>query len=348
MKTVFLTDIRKMEVRQAPEPQIQRPDDVLMRVETVGVCGSDIHYFVSGRIGQQVVKFPWIVGHECSGIVQEIGPAVKGLKKGQRVAVDPLIPCGRCDQCAAGRPHTCRSQKFLGVPGQLEGCLSEYLVMPGECLYPAPGGMNGVRTALIEPLAIGLYSQRVGGDPGGKKVAILGNGPIGLCVLLSLRAAAAASGGCTVYCTDLIDERLAVAGRLGADWTGNPNKQDVVAEILRREPAGVDLVFECCGKQETVDQSGRLLRPGCKMVLVGIPEFDRFSFDMNYWRRKELTIRNVRRQNNTTADAIQMVADGRINVDPLATHSFTLDQTAEAFDLVADYRDGVVRAMVNL
>jgi L-iditol 2-dehydrogenase len=190
MKAAFLADLRRLDVREAPEPRLDNPRDVLLRIETVGVCGSDLHYFRAGGIGAQVVKFPWVVGHECAGTVLEIGPEVQHLRPGQLVVVDPLVACGGCDQCLAGRPHTCRRQRFLGCPGQLAGAMAERLILPGECCFPVPEGMTAVQATLVEPFSIGLYAQRMAHLHDGAKLAILGCGPIGLCALMACRAPA--------------------------------------------------------------------------------------------------------------------------------------------------------------
>lgn len=344
MKAAVLTGIRSIEIREVPEPAMRGGDDVLLSVNVVGVCGSDMHYYRTGRIGQQVVKFPWLVGHEAAGTVLKVGPGAGDLRPGQRVAIEPLVACGRCDQCLAGRRHTCRKQVFLGVPDQLAGCLAERLVMPGRCCLPIPDGMTMDQAALVEPFAIGLYAQRRFGRPKGQNIAILGSGPIGLCVLSVLKAA----GPCKVYVTDLLDGRLSVAARCGADWTLNAAGRDAVAAIGDLCPLGVDCVFECAGKQETLDQAARLLTPGGTLVMVGIPAGDRVSFDMNYLRRRELTLLNIRRQNECVRPAIEMLAGGQVNLDALVTHRFRLDQAQQAFDLVADYRDGVVKAMIDV
>ena len=343
VKAAFLTGIRKVEIRQAPDPVRQSDDDVLLRIQAVGVCGSDMHYYRTGRIGNLVVEYPFIVGHECAGTVVEAGPK-SPLAAGQCVAIDPLVVCGQCDQCLAGRFHTCRKQRFLGCPGQLAGSLAEYLVMPSRCCYPIPDSLTFDQAVMSEPLSIGLWTVKLARRTAGKKIAVLGCGPIGMCTLLALRAA----GPCTVYATDLREERLRATRRLGADWTGNPTRQDVVAEILRLQGDGLDLVFEAAGEQETLDQAVQLLRPGGTLAMVGIPEGDRVSFDVSNMRRKELTIQNVRRQNECVAPAIELIADGRVNVDAMITHRFSLDETAGAFEIAADYRDGIVKGMIHL
>ncbi|MEJ2009946.1 MAG: alcohol dehydrogenase catalytic domain-containing protein [Acidobacteriota bacterium] len=319
------------------------PRSVLLRVETVGVCGSDVHYYTTGRIGSVTAKYPEWTGHECAATVVEIGEDVEHLKVGQHVAVDPLIRCGKCDQCLAGREHTCRNQGFLGSPGQATGALAEYLVMPESSCFAVPNSMTMVQAAVVEPLSIGVYAQRLAAMQPGAKIAILGSGPIGLCVLLACRAAC----DCRTYVTDLLDERLEVARRCGAVWVGNANRIDVVRAIRETEPLGVDYVFECAGQQETLDQAVEVLKPGGTVLVIGIPETDRVSFNIHDLRRKEIRLQNVRRQNQCIDAAINLVASGTINVDQLVTHHFPLADAKRAFDLVAGYRDGVVKTIVH-
>lgn len=343
MKAAVLTGIRQIEVRDVPAPAIAAPNDVLIKVGTVGVCGSDVHYYTTGRIGSQVVQYPYIVGHEGAGTVEAVGPDVTRVKPGDRIAIEPAISCFECDQCRAGRPHTCRKLRFLGCPGQIEGCLAEYLVMPEPSCYPIPEGMTLTRAALSEPLAIGVYATRSAGSLAGLKVGILGAGPIGLSVL----AAAMAAGTASVFVTDLLDYRLEAARRAGATWTGNPAQTDVVGDIAALEPGGLDVVFECCGQQEALDQATDLLKPGGRLLIVGIPEVDRVSFSIDSLRRKELTIQNVRRQNHCVQPTLDALAAGTMNVDYFVTHRFPIERVAEAFDIVSGYRDGVIKAMID-
>jgi len=344
VKAAFLTDIERVEVREAPQPRLSRDDEVKLRVETVGVCGSDMHYYRTGRIGDQVVRFPWTIGHEFSGVVVEVGRDVKHLRVGRRVAVDPVQVCGRCDQCLAGREHTCRNQAFLGNPGECPGALAEFAVVQGRCCHPVPETMTAAQAALIEPFSIGLYACRLAGGLSGKAVAILGCGPIGLSVLLAIKQAS----DCRVYMTDIRDNRAALARSLGANWIGNPETTDVVGEILRAEPLGVDFAYECAGEQQTVDHCTGLLKPGGTLMLVGIPEANRLSFEMNAMRRNELIVRNVRRQNKCVAPAIELIAAGEIDLEAMVTHHFSMDETPTAFETVAHYRDDVVKALIHV
>ena len=340
---MMLTGIRQMEMQEIPTPAIVNDNDVLIKMKTIGVCGSDVHYYVSGKIGAQVVKYPFPVGHEGAGVVEKIGKGVKHLKLGDRVAIEPAMPCGECDQCKAGRPHTCRKLKFLGCPGQANGCLSEYIVMPEHSCMKMSDKMTFDQAAISEPLAIGVYAVQQSVPMKGAKVGILGAGPIGESVLLP----SLAQGAAKVFVTDKIDRRLDLAKKNGAFWTGNPSKVDVVAEVTKLEPLMLDVVFECCGQQEAIDQALLLLKPGGKLMIVGIPETDRLSFKVDTMRHREVTIYNVRRQNNCAEKALKMIDNGLFKVDNWATHRFKFSDTKKAFDLVADYRDGVLKAMID-
>jgi len=340
---MMLTGIRQMEMKQVPDPMLVNDTDVLIRMKVIGVCGSDVHYYKSGKIGSQVVQYPFPVGHEGAGEVVKVGPKVQRVKPGDRIAIEPAMPCWKCDQCKAGRPHTCRKLKFLGCPGQADGCLSEYIIMPETSCFPIPEQMSYDEAAISEPLAIGLYAVNGSIPMEGAKVGILGFGPIGMSVLLP----AIAKGASKVYVTDKIDERLELARRNGAVYAGNPDKQDVVQEIVAGEPEMLDVVFECCGQQEAVDQAIDLLKPGGKLMIIGIPEFDRWSFPVDKMRHKEVTVQNVRRQNETLDETLEMIAKQRVDVNPMATHRFSFDDTKAAFDLVSEYKDGVMKAMID-
>ncbi len=340
-----LTGIREMEMAEIPTPEIKDPKDVLVKMKTVGVCGSDVHYFLTGKIGCQVVEYPYPVGHECAGIVEKTGNAVTKVKPGDRIAIDPAMPCWECDQCKAGRPHTCRTLKFLGSPMQADGCLSEYIVIPEDSCFPIKDSMTFDQAALTEPLSVGAYAIKLSIPMKGKQIGILGCGPIGTSVLL----AALSLGAKEVYVTDKLDYRLEMAKNSGAFWTGNPDKTDIVKEISGKEPLLLDAVFECCGQQDAVFQAVDILKPGGKLVIIGIPpELDNWQFPVDKLRHQEICIQNVRRQNHCVNKAIDMIDNKEINVDGMVTHRFALEDTKEAFELVAEYKDGVMKAMIDI
>ncbi len=343
MKAVQLTGIKQMELADIPRPGIKNDNDVLLKIEVVGVCGSDVHYYETGRIGSQVVQYPYLVGHECSATVEEIGGAVTRVKIGDEVVVEPARSCHKCDQCRAGRENTCRNLRFLGTPGQGDGCLCEYIIMPDECCFPTNGNISLAEGVVCEPFAIGLYSVRQAQMAKNAKSAILGSGPIGLSCLVAAQAQHAE----TVYMTDKIEQRMQIAKKAGAAWVGNPENEDIVKAILQQEPLGLDVVYECAGQQETLDEAIELLRPGGRLIFIGIPRGERVSFSIDKIRRKEITIVNIRRQNRCTQRAIDLIASGSACLDFMITHRFKLEQTQEAFDLVAAYRDGVVKAIIE-
>jgi len=344
MKAAVLTALRQMEFRDVEQPKIQQDTEVLLKVERVGVCGSDVHYYETGRIGRQIVEYPFIIGHECSATVEAIGSSVTRVKVGDEVAVDPAVPCQKCEQCRMGRENTCGDLRFLGCPGQGGGCLCEYIIMPQDSCFPTAGAITLEQAALCEPFSIGVYSVKSAQMPQNAKIAILGTGPIGLSVLLAAKVAKAAK----IYVTDKIDTRLVAAQGAGANWTGNPNDIDIVSEILTAEPPGLDVVIECCGQQDALDQAFDLLKPGGRLVIIGTARKERISFDIDTFKRKELSIRYIRRQNHCVQAAIDLIASGQVSVDFMITHHFPLEQTKEAFDLVADYRDGVIKAIISV
>lgn len=343
MRAMKLTGIRQMELMKVPDPEIQDDHDVLIRMMSVGVCGSDVHYYTTGRIGTQIVQYPFMVGHEGAGIVEKVGPAVNTLKPGDHVAIDPAMPCFDCDQCKAGRYNTCRHLCFLGCPGQAEGCLCDFLVMPESSCFKIDNRLNFEQAAISEPLAIGVYAVKSSIPMKGAKVGILGCGPIGMSVLLP----ALEQGAQKVYVSDKIDARLNIALQSGASWIGNTTRIDVVKEIIKEEPLLLDVVFETCGQQDAVDQALDLLKPGGKLMLIGIPEVERISFVMDKMRRKEICVQNVRRQNGCVRETLDKIANGTYRVKDWVTHRFPLEQAQDAFELVANYHDGVLKAMIE-
>jgi len=344
MQVAYFTGLRELEIREEEKPSLDRDDEVLVRIERVGVCGSDVHYYARGGIGDQRLSYPATLGHECAGTIEQVGPAVTGLGPGTRVAIDPAITCGECDQCRAGRVNTCRKLRFMGCPGEAPGAVAEYRVLPAANCLPIPDAMTLDQAVLVEPLAIALYAAKLGEVYPAARIAVFGAGPIGLGVLLCCKATAP----CSVYVTDLLGPRVEMARRLGADWAGNPQDDDVVAEIARHEPWGLDLAFECSGDAACIDQAQSLLTPGGTLVLVGIPEEERIPFDVHTMRRRELTLKNVRRQKGCVAPTIRLIGEGHVDADPMVTHRFPLADIRDAFELVAGYRDGVVKAMIDL
>ena len=343
MQAFQLTDLRSMELHEVPDPVIRQPTDVIIRMGAVGVCGSDIHYYRTGRIGSQVVEYPFTVGHECAGVVAEVGSEVSLIAVGDRVAIEPAMTCGKCDQCRTGRENTCRHNRFLGCPGQAEGSMSEYLVMPQQNCFKIEDHLSLAEATISEPLAIAIYAVRQAGLNKHHQIGILGMGPIGRTVML-----AALDEGCeNIFCTDKIDARCAAAEHAGASWAGNPKQLDVVDKVLEHVSLGLDIVFECCGQQDALDQAVDMLKPGGKLVIIGIPEVATITFKPERIRRREITLINIRRQRECVQPALDLIAKHQAAVDGMITHHFGFSESKAAFDMVADYRDGVVKAMIE-
>lgn len=344
MKAAQLTGIRQLEILDVPDPIIKNDDDVLIRMNTVGICGSDVHYYVNGAIGNRIVEYPFTIGHEGAGTVEAVGTAVTNLKIGDRIAIDPAITCGECDQCLAGRENTCRNLSFAGCPDEAPGIMSEFIVMPERCCVPISESTTLDQAVFSEPLSIGVYAVKNSIDLEGKDMIIQGAGPIGLSVLM----AAKEHNPNLIAITDRIVPRLDIAADAGADWTGNIDKINVIEEFAKVAPKGADVVFECCGEHDALNEAMDLLKPGGKLVIVGIPEGNRISLDINTFRHNELTIYSVRRQNKCVEKALELIAKDPTLIDNFITHRFSLEDAKKGFDLVASYKDGVVKAMVSI
>jgi L-iditol 2-dehydrogenase len=341
MRTMILTGLRQMQLVETPVPDVG-PDEVLLKLEAIGVCGSDLHYYKTGRIGSQVVEYPFPVGHECAASVAAVGEAVSRLKPGDRVAVEPAVSCGECDQCRADRPHTCRNLRFLGCPGQMDGCMSDFYAMPAACCYPIPDDLDWEMASLVEPLSIGCYAVQQSVPMAGARIAILGAGPIGLSVLAAARDAGAAA----IYVTEPIGYRRTMAESLGAAAAIDPYAEPGLSPVLEREPLCLDAVFECAGEQDALDDAVSLLKPGGKLMVIGIPEVERISFQVDQVRRQELCIQNVRRQNHCVDPAIELAVREDLGLRKMITHRFSLECSREAFELLDGYADGVVKAVL--
>jgi L-iditol 2-dehydrogenase len=326
------------------------PGEVLLKVATVGVCGSDVHYYLHGRIGTQIVTDPIIMGHEFSAWIAELGPGVPpagagGLEIGQLVSVEPGIPCGKCESCLEGHPNLCPKVRFCGTP-PIDGVFAEYAIMPAENCFPLPPGFGPVEGAMLEPLGIAIHSVDLAHLKPGHTVAVLGAGPIGLLIA----AVAKAAGASEIYMTEPLAYRRQFAIDYIADAALNPHEGDIVAEIQRLTGGrGVDVAFEAAGEPDTPQQAAAVARIGGKVLIAGIPGGDdSMVMNASTVRHKGLTIKIVRRMKHTYPRAIRLVQTDMVDVKPLATHHFPLERIAEAFELVAAYKDGVLRAMIQV
>jgi L-iditol 2-dehydrogenase len=320
------------------------PGEVLLRVASVGVCGSDVHYYLEGGIGDAVVTEPIIMGHEFSAWVAGLGEGVKGLEVGQLVAVEPAVHCGECESCQHGHPNLCPNVEFCGTP-PIDGVFAEYTVKPAHNCFPLPEGLDPVDGAMLEPLGIAIHTVDLAHLKPGYTVAVLGAGPIGLLTAAVARAAGAGA----IWMTEPLAYRRDFAREYVADAVLNPDEVDVVAGIMELSGGrGVDVAFEAAGAEETPDQAARVTRVGGKLVVAGIPSDDTMTLTAGVVRRKGLTIKLVRRMKHTYPRAIELVQRGMVDVKSVATNRYPLERIDEAFQTVANYDDGVLRAIVQV
>jgi L-iditol 2-dehydrogenase len=343
MRAARLHAIRDLRLEDLPKP-VPGPGEVLLQVAAAGVCGSDVHYYLEGRIGSQVLTAPMILGHEFSAWVAELGEGVTELEVGQLVAVEPGIACGACEQCLHGHPNLCPNVRFCSTP-PVDGIYAEYTVMPAENCFPQPEGMGPVEGAMLEPLGIGIQAVDLGHLKAGDTVAVLGAGPIGLLTAAVARAA----GASEVYMTEPLAYRRQFALDYVADAVLDPTEDDVVEEILHLTGGrGVDVGFEAAGAPDTPQQTAAVTRIGGKVIIAGIPAQNEMTFRPDTVRRKGLTIKMVRRSKHTYERALRLMETGQVDVKPLATHLLPLERVEEAFEMVASYQDGVLRAVIEV
>ncbi len=344
MKAAVLHAVRDLRLEDLAQPRITAPDEVLVRVRYVGVCGSDLHYYTHGHVGRYRVESPMILGHECAGEVVEAGAAVRGLPTGTKVALEPGLPCRKCDYCRNGRYNLCPQILFMATP-PVHGSLAEYVVMPADFLFPLPQGTTLREGALMEPLATGVAAARRGRVGPGKKVAILGAGPIGLLCLQVCRA----FGADRVAVTEVQPGRLGQAAAMGADAVIDASTEHVV-ERLREETGGEgpDVVIEAAGAEEAARQAIEAVRPGGTVLLVGIAPESVFPVNVARIVQSELEVRGLFRYANTFPTAVRLCARGAVDLKPLITHEFPLQRVVEAFEMAAAGGDGLLKIMIRV
>jgi L-iditol 2-dehydrogenase len=333
-------DVR-VERRAVPDPGA---GEVLVRIRAVGVCGSDVHYYAEGRIGRYVVERPLILGHECAGEVVRHGPGVSAPQIGTRVALEPGAPCRRCRYCQAGRYNLCPQVVFMGTP-PVDGAFAEYVAWPADLAFPLPENVSLAEGALIEPLAVGMHAMRRASLVPGATLLIQGAGPIGQMTLLAARAA----GAGRIFVTDLDGSRLAVAKNHGADAVLNPVEgelREALADLTDGD--GVDVVVEAAGSAPTIRQSLELVRRGGTIVWIGLPANDPVEVSALQAIDKEVTVFGVFRYANVYADAIRLVAAGRIPLGGLVTHRLPLSRVGEALALAGERMSGTMKVLVEL
>jgi len=314
-----------MRVEEVAAPTGPRPGEVLVRIKATGICGSDLHSYLDGRIGDTQLEAPLTLGHEFAGIIEH---GTTGLEAGTRVAVDPAQPCHRCDLCERGHPNLCRRLHFCGLYPD-DGSLAEFIRVPATSCFPVPDAIDDPSAALLEPLGVALHATTLAKIRVGDRVAVLGAGPIGLLLIQTIKLA----GATEVYVSDPLPWRMAHAARYGA--------QPLPAS------AEMDVVFEAAWGATAIGRSVELARPGGRVVLVGIPADDQCLFKHSTARRKGLTIVFSRRMKHTYPRAIRLATSGQVDLTGLVSHRFPLAKAAAAFTLNAAYQDNVTKIIIE-
>lgn len=342
-KAIFMQGTNNMVWKGIPVPII-KDNEVLIKVEAVGICGSDMHYYQHGKIGDFIVEGDFILGHEAAGTVVEVGKDVKKLKIGDRVALEPGKTCGKCEFCKGGLYNLCPHVEFFATP-PYHGVFVNYVNHPEDMCFKLPDNVSSVEGALVEPLSVGLHAAAQGGVKLGDTVVIFGTGCIGLSTLLASKA----RGASTIIVVDMMENRLKKAKELGATYTINARKINAVEKILElTEGKGANVVLETAGAMATVKQTVDVLKVGGTIVMVGMTPKDEVEFNFMKLMSKEGEVKTIFRYRNLYPTAINAIASGTINIKDIVSHEFDFEETKDAFDYVAKNPGEVVKAVIKM
>ena len=343
MKVAVMESIGKMGYTTRPIPT-PKANEVLVKLEYVGICGSDMHYYETGAIGNFIVEPPFVLGHEPGGVVVEVGENVKHLKVGDRVALEPGKTCGHCEFCRTGRYNLCPDVVFFATP-PVDGVFQEYVAHEADLCFKLPENVSTLEGALIEPLAVGFHAANQGSAHAGQTAVVMGAGCIGLVTMMALKA----EGVSKVYVVDIMQKRLDKAMELGADGVINGKDEDAVEAVMRlTEGAGCDLVIETAGTEFTTRQCIRMTKKGATIVLVGYSKTGEMTLPMSMALDKELTIKTIFRYRHIYPMAIDAVASGRVNLKGIVTDLFDFDDLQNAMDKSIADKANIVKAVVKI
>jgi D-xylulose reductase len=343
MRALVLERQHELSLRDIDLPLSVGVADVRIKIDTVGVCGSDVHYYTHGRIGSFVVEAPMVLGHEAAGTIVEVGAAVTSLKVGDRVCMEPGIPDPSSRASKLGLYNVDPSVVFWATP-PVHGVLTPEVVHPAAFTYRLPDNVSFAEAAMVEPFAVGLQAAVKAKIQPGDTAVVTGAGPIGI-----MAALAALAGGCSrVIVSDLMPEKLAIAGRYPGVSTVNIREKDLAEAVAAATREwGADVVFEASGAPKAYDGIQTLLRPGGCLVLIGMPVAP-ISLDVSSIAAKEIRIETVFRYANVFDRALAMIALGKVDLKPLISATFPFDDSIAAFERAAEGRPGDVKLQIQL
>lgn len=341
-KIAYLTKKQHIEIQEGPVDRV-KADSIKVKLEHIGICGSDVYFYETGCCGPDKLPFPIVLGHECAGTVVEVGSDVTGLSAGDKVCLEPGIPCGKCEFCMSGRYNLCPDVDFMAAPPAYHGSLKEYVVHPAHLAFKLPENMDTVDGALVEPLSVGFHAAELGEAGFGKTVVVLGAGCIGLMTVMACKM----MGVTDIVVVDLFEARLSMAEKVGAARTINASKVDTLEAVKEIYPTGADLVFETAGSVPTTKQTGALVKTGGTIVLVGNTHGD-VPYDFFEIMNKEVTVKCVFRYRNSYPKVIDAIAKGIVNPKEIVTHEYTFAEADQAFQDSVNKKQDIVKAIIKM
>jgi L-iditol 2-dehydrogenase len=343
MLVAELSSSHQFRVTDTPPVSDPGPGQIQVAVKAVGICGSDLHYFAEGGIGETRCLYPMVLGHEPAGMVVKTGPGVSGWSAGDRAVLEPALYCYHCEFCMTGRHNVCANIRFMSMPDE-PGFFRELVNLPARNLLPLAKSLSDAEGALAEPLAVILHSMHLAAPRPGETAAVFGAGPIGLLTIAMLKL----SGVRRIWSVEPVAARRELARAIGADAVIDPSATDPVREILHdSSKRGVDIAIDCAATGDTINQCVHAARNAGRVIVTGIPAQDHVNLAFHVMRRKELAFLNVRRSNHDSETALRLLEAEPQRFAPVLTHERTLSEIQAAFELCENYADGVGKMIIR-
>jgi L-iditol 2-dehydrogenase len=346
MKAALIVAPKEIVMGEIDKPECG-DDQVLVNIKHVGICGADLEFFEDGAIGAWVLKFPHVIGHEPAGVIAEVGKNVTNVKVGDKVAIEPGIPCFACPTCLQGKYNLCSKMSFMSVPLDMNGApgaFCEFVAWPANLVFKVPDDIDTADACLAEPLAVGIHSVEQSGIKFGQSAAIIGCGCIGLCVAMILKA----QGITDIYVSDLSPARLEKAKEIGVKEAFNAGEVDAVQAILDASGGGVDVVYECTGLQAGVDAAVQLLNMGGMLQLIGLFGSPKQEVDLNGIIFKEAFAASNFRYRHNYPTAIKAISSGTAPVSKIVSHRFPIEKLGEAIAFNIANKDIVTKIVIEI